>query len=294
MYGIMATMIWSGNFIIAKGMTHSVPPNRLALFRFLVALASILPFSLGNIKRDWSIAVLHKGFMFSTILSGFVLQNVFIYIAGHHTSGINLGLIGTTSSPVFALLIAFFVFGQKIPLVRIIGMSLSFVGILWLLCKGYPFRIFSLRFTKGDLWALAGAFCFAVYNNIAKKRPEGISSTGFLLLAFIGAIVALLPMSILEYWVFHDAATFDVKLLGSILYLGIGCSFLAFLCWNKSISLIGVPRTVLLGNLIPLFSTIEACLFLSESFQTFHVIGGGFVVLGLVMANLFKEKPVNI
>ena len=71
-----------------------------------------------------------------------------------------------------------------------------------------------------------------------------------------------------------------------ILYLGIGNSVIAFFCWNASISRLGASGTALFGNLIPVFSTIEAILFLGEEFSSLHLISGVLVVAGVVIANL--------
>jgi drug/metabolite transporter (DMT)-like permease len=78
-------------------------------------------------------------------------------------------------------------------------------------------------------------------------------------------------------------------LIGSILYLGAGTSAIAFLCWNLAIQKLGAGRTVLFGNLIPVFSIIEAVLILGEKMSAAHLISGTIVILGLTIANI-KSK----
>jgi len=41
---ILATIIWSGNFIIARGVIHSIPPVTLSFYRWLTATIILLPF----------------------------------------------------------------------------------------------------------------------------------------------------------------------------------------------------------------------------------------------------------
>ena len=76
--------------------------------------------------------------------------------------------------------------------------------------------------------------------------------------------------------------------LSAILYLGIGASVICFLIWNKAIVALGSGRTALFGNLIPVFSSIEAVILLNEKITSIHIISFILVVAGLVIANLKK------
>jgi drug/metabolite transporter (DMT)-like permease len=76
------------------------------------------------------------------------------------------------------------------------------------------------------------------------------------------------------------------------LYLGVGASILAYLSWNKAIPLLGAARTALVGNLIPVFSTIEAVIFLGEKFNRYHIISSLIIIVGLIIANIPKQKKV--
>jgi drug/metabolite transporter (DMT)-like permease len=76
--------------------------------------------------------------------------------------------------------------------------------------------------------------------------------------------------------------------LSAILYLGIGASVICFLIWNKAIVALGSGRTALFGNLIPVFSSIEAVFLLNEKITSIHIISFILVVAGLVIANLKK------
>ena len=51
---------------------------------------------------------------------------------------------------------------------------------------------------------------------------------------------------------------------------------------------LGSGRTALFGNLIPIFASIEAVIFLAEKITPIHFISFILVVCGLVIANLKK------
>ena len=58
-----------------------------------------------------------------------------------------------------------------------------------------------------------------------------------------------------------DAVAWNTHLLLQVAYLGLGASVICFLIWNIAISRLGAGRTALFGNLIPIFSSIEAVFF---------------------------------
>jgi drug/metabolite transporter (DMT)-like permease len=226
-------------------------------------------------------------YLFWVTLTGIVLFNTFIYIAGHYTPAINLALIGTTSSPVFVILISAIFLKEKISPLRIVGLILCISGILTLLSKGSIDTLLGFRFTPGDYFILCSAFVFAIYNILVRRKPATISALTFLFTIFIGGTIILMPFSIIEMR-FSAPIIWNNQLIGSILYLGIGASVIAFLCWNAAIARIGSVRTALFGNLIPIISTLEAVWLLDEEITWVHLVSGVLVIAGLVIANTKK------
>jgi drug/metabolite transporter (DMT)-like permease len=53
-------------------------------------------------------------------------------------------------------------------------MLICIAGILLLISKGSWQILASFHFSTGDVWVLAGAFAFAVYNILVRKKPAGI------------------------------------------------------------------------------------------------------------------------
>lgn len=58
---------------------------------------------------------------------------------------------------------------------------------------------------------------------------------------------------------------------------------------NAAIKRLGAAVAALFTNLIPVFSTIEAVIFLNEQFTNIHIVSGALIVMGLIIANL-KSK----
>lgn len=282
---VLAAFIWSGNFVVARGLKGQIQPVSLSFYRWFFASIILLPFAFRQFKKDWPVIFQSRGYFFWVSLTGIALFNTFVYVAGHYTSAINLALIGTASSPIMANILARIFLKEKIGIYKILGIILCVSGVLFLLSKGHFSNLLLLQFSEGDGWVLLAAFCFAVYNTLVRKKPTGISVPSFLLAAFMLGTVLLFPFFLWEC--FNSAPVhWNVSLMGAIAYLSLGASVISFWIWNIAIGQLGAGRTALFGNLIPIFSSIEAVIWLHESFDAHHIIGMLIVSAGLAVANI--------
>jgi drug/metabolite transporter (DMT)-like permease len=174
---------------------------------------------------------------------------------------------------------------ERIGWMKLLGLVFCITGVLFLLSAGNFKNLLGHKYSTGDLWVLVAAFCFAVYNTLVKKKPSSISPTNFLFVAFVFGTIMLFPFYMWE--INHTAAVvYNGDLFFAILYLGLGASVICFLIWNIAINKLGAGRTALFGNLIPVFSSIEAVLILHEQFTWVHIVSMIIVFAGILLANL--------
>lgn len=284
---VLATFIWSGNFIIARGVIKDIPPVTLSFYRWLTATIVILPFAWKYFFAERKVIKQRFLFFLLAAATGVSMFNTFVYIAGHYSTAINMAILGTCTSPIISVILARIFLKEKIPALRIIGMLVCICGILILLSNGNFQNLVSFKFTKGDWWILAAAFTFAIYNTSVRKKPAAMHPVNFLFVIFLLGTIILLPLYLFELKN-EGGFAIDSFNLSAILYLGIGASVICFLIWNKAIVALGSGRTALFGNLIPVFSSIEAVFLLNEKITPIHIISFILVVAGLVIANLKK------
>ncbi|MES2332925.1 MAG: DMT family transporter [Bacteroidota bacterium] len=286
---ILAVIIWSGNFIISRGVSTQIGPVSLAFYRWLTATVIIAPFAWKTYREEKELVRANWKYLCWVSLTGITIFNTCVYIAGHYTTAINLALIGTTSSPIFATILAVIFLKERLSTFRIAGMILCITGIVLLISKGSWQTLASFHFSTGDIWVLAGAFAFAVYNILVKKRAQTLSALNFLFVIFALGTIMLFPFFIGEL-LLGGVTKWSWSLFSVILYLGAGTSVIAFLCWNIALQKLGAGRTVLFGNLIPIFSTLEAVWLLGEEITNIHIISGLLVILGLLLANARMKR----
>jgi drug/metabolite transporter (DMT)-like permease len=288
---VLATMIWSGNFIISRQVHATIPPITLNFYRWLTATIIMLPFAWKKFIDEFHIVKRRIGYFLLTSVMGISLFNTFVYIAGHHSTAINMALIGTTSSPIMSVILARIFLHEKITFLKVLGMLICIAGILLLLSRGSFETLLTFSFTKGDWWMLAAAFSFAVYNITAKKKPAQMSNVGFLFTVFLMGTIIVIPFYLYELK-YEGGFEINKVSLFSIFYLGLGTSVICFLFWNIAIAKLGAGRTALFGNLIPVFSSIGAVFLLHEKITTIHLISFILVVAGLLIANYHKKRSM--
>lgn len=291
-YGIIlaiaAVLIWSVNFVIARDVYKQIPSISLSFYRWSTASVIILPIAFKNLKKDRQLIVQSWKLIVLASICGVSLFNTLIYIGAHYTSAINLALIGNTVSPITSVILAAIFLNEKITRLKTAGIALCICGIIFLLSKGSLNNLLNLHFSAGDGWVALAALSFSCYTTLVRKKPVELSPLSFLAATFITGTLILLPFFLWESS--SQPIAWNNNLYLIVLYLGLCTSVISFFCWNYAIKQIGAGRTALFGNLIPIFSSIEAVLFLQEPFTFIHLVSMIFVFAGLVLANISTNK----
>lgn len=277
-----ASAVWSGNFIVARGLSNSVPPVTLAFLRGTAALIVLLPFAIRPFCRDIKIVRKHLGYLSLTAFLGVSLCHTFVYIAAHTSRALNLSLIGL-GSPIFVVIIARLFLHDTLTLSRIAGLAVAISGAVLLITGGQIQRLTSLTFSEGDLWMLAQSVMFALYSILVQIKPAEISQGTLLSSMFILGWILLIPWFV---WEISGVNTISLSstTLAAIVYLAVGPSLVAYLCWNRAVKVIGSVRAGFVSYLIPLFAGIEAYLLLNEPVEWIHVLSGALILIGVFVA----------
>lgn len=281
-FALLATIVWSFNFVAGRGLAQSMPPCTLALCRWLVAFAAVLPFALPEIQKQWRHFFEYRRYYLVVGFLGIAYFNTAIYMGAHTVSAVNMSLIAT-SSPLFTMIMARLFFGERITRRRIAGIAAALAGIVLLISRGDLAVLTSLHFQPGDLLLLSAAFSFSCYTLLLRKKPEGCSLSANFAVTFGIGIVILLPFAAWEL-LHGPQIQFSGTLLTGIIYMGLGASLLAFWCWAKAINAIGPSKAAVIYYSLPLFSGLEAVVLLGESVLWVHYAGGALILGGLVLA----------
>lgn len=289
-FALLATVVWSFNFIVGRGFADTIPPCTLALGRWIVAFCAVFPFALPSLLREWRHFIRNWRYYIVISLIGIAFFNTAIYQAAHSVPALNLSLIATTS-PIFTIVFSRIFFGEAITFARLAGIFLALSGILLLLTKGDFGVLASLSFQGGDLLMLAAAVSFSAYTLLVRKKPAGCGQAAYFTVTFGLGALFLVPLAVWEIsrGVHID---FSPQVVGAFLYMGVGASLFSFWCWSRSINAFGPSKAAVVYYSLPLFCGIEAVLFLGESVLWVHYVGGALILGGMILAT--RERRVGL
>lgn len=274
----LANLFWAGNWIVGRGMRADVPPIALSFWRWVIALACLLPLAWPYLKRDR--AVLVAGWRWLAVLGilGTCLYNALTYIGLQQTEAIN-GLLLNSFIPVVIVALAWAFQGKRLRPVEALGIAASFVGVFAIVARGDPRNLLQLTLNIGDAWILLSVVAWAAYTLLLPKRPAAHPLAFLFAIAAIGTL-ATLPVYLLEIstgrHVVHSTAAWL-----AIAYAGVFPAFLGFIFWNKGVEQVGASRAGLFIHLLPAFGILLAALFLGERLLGFHFAGIALIFGGI-------------
>ncbi|AOU99152.1 hypothetical protein BI364_15495 [Acidihalobacter yilgarnensis] len=280
---LLATVVWSGNFLVVRGLSDALSPVSLAFWRWVVAIAVLAPFSWRGLREDWPALRAHGRYLALTSLLGVSVFNTAIYVAGRTVAAVDLSIIAA-SSPVFVILLTRVFHREPLGSGRLAGVALSLGGVIWLVTDGQPEHLLHLALGSGDLVMLGAALSFAGYTLLVRQRPAGVRLQSFALSSFVLGLVFLTPIYLWSAWDL-PARIPDTPVLLAILYVGVFASVVAYLAWNAAIARIGPSRAAVVYYAIPVFSGLGGWLLLDEPISAADAVSAILIVAGIVMAN---------
>jgi len=278
----VAPLCWAGNIVLAKGVATLIPPVALAFWRWTVAFSILLPLTWPYVKRDWKAALAGWKIILLLSLFGITSFNTLLYKAVHTTTAINGALI-QTSMPAVIIVISLILYGERIAWIQALGVILCVFGAGVVVLKGRWQALVDLALVQGDLLMIAAVILYALYSALLPKRPA-MHPMSFLTVTFgIGAL-GLLPLYLWQIAAVGGFALTPAS-AGSIAYVALFPSIVAYFCRNRGVAVIGANRTGLFINLIPVFAALLAIIFLGESLMAYHLWGMALILAGFVLFN---------
>lgn len=281
---VISALSWGGNFIAGRAVINELSPITLAFFRWVVALIIFLPFTAHALRRDWQQIKQYLPAVFMMAFTGIAVNNTIIYYGLHHTTAINASLVNSTT-PILIYLLSYFFLKERLTKIQLIGTTISLTGVLLIISNGSLNNLISLSFNYGDLIVLSAAISWSIYSLLLRKYATKLPTQSTFLVNIIIGTIMLFPFFIYDLFNPNYTIVWSTTSIMAILYAGIFASIVSIVCWNIGVVRLGANKAGIYLNLIPVFSTILAVIFLSEELYLFQVFGGLFVVLGVYLSS---------
>ena len=281
---LLTVTFWAGNFIVGKfASIYGVPPFALNFYRWFFAWLILAPFTLPEILKNKK--YIFKNYKLFLILgvSSITVFNSIVYYSLNFTQVIS-GVLMISTIPVMIMFFSSILKIEKTNFFQIIGVVLSFMGVIIIITKANLHILKNLNFNKGDIMMVVAMFSWALYSTLLKRQKYEISQISLLQVLITFGLIFLIPVYFIEYQV-GFRIDLDKPFILILSYVVLLPGIASFLLWIKGISLIGANRSGVFLHLMPILSAIMAIIFFNEKFMFYHILGACFIFIGILLSN---------
>jgi drug/metabolite transporter (DMT)-like permease len=289
---VLCWLLSAGVYIAAKWVSSEMPPWAFCFWRVLIAWTILLPLvrghfgSMATLVRARPLELLLVGGIGLAICQGMVF--IGLEYADATTAGIIMALI-----PIITMILARLILGEPMGTWQVIGSIIAFLGIVVIVVKGSPAVLMRLDVNSGELWVVAGAFCFGLYAVLLRRAKFELDRLPLLVLLLGAAALTALPFYVWEL-ASDERSTLDGSGLIALAYVAIPGGALMYYLFNWSVEALGAARAGMLLYLQTIFIAVLAYFFLGEHLQPYHLKGTALIVIGLLFVILLKPQTTPV
>jgi drug/metabolite transporter (DMT)-like permease len=284
---IGAMFFWAITFVWYKIAYETYRPYEVVFFRLL--LATIVLFAVMSLSRHWQ--KLDRKDLWRLMIVAFF--EPFLYFNGEGNAmqyvSSSLGSIVIATIPIFAAIGAWLFLKERISIYVILGVIVSCVGVAIM-----SFGSGELRATLIGIMFLALAIFGAVGYGLM-VRPLTLKYSTLTIVAYQSLFGTLyfLPM-----FLFIDGRHFltvDHTMRGiyTVIAMSIFATIGAFVLFTDVIRSLGVAKSNIFTNLIPVFTVILAFLILKDPISSRTIVGLVLTLLGLILSQYADLKKLK-
>ncbi|HBM49389.1 MAG TPA: EamA family transporter [Marinobacter sp.] len=287
---VLTPLFWAGNAVVARATVEHIPPLSMSFWRWVIALALILPFGLPGLWRHRQVIRQHLVTLLVLATFSVAAFNSLLYYAAMTTTATNIALINSTI-PIFVALLAWLLLGERTRPVQALGIGLAIVGILIVIGRGDLRIIAQLQAQPGDLIMVAAVFSWGVFSVLLRKHVVPLPALTFLTAQILLGTLVILPFYLGDLLWFSGGFELSGSTALPLAFFAIFPGILAYAFWNHAVHEIGPANAAIFMYLTPVFASILAILFLGESLGLYHLFGALLILAGLLLATRVGRRP---
>ncbi|MGE5147633.1 MAG: DMT family transporter [Candidatus Eiseniibacteriota bacterium] len=282
-------LMWSGNFIIGRGLRDILSPASFSLWRWLLTALLVAPFAWPHLKRQWPIMLRHWRILLLLSILMVSIGNTLTYYSLESTTAINAALVNAVQ-PVVMVVIAWLLDRDAVTPLQGLGIVLSLIGVVTVVGRADLGVILALRFNIGDLWMFVAVISFSFYAVIHRRAPRDIHPLCLLqTIALVGGIFVI-PTWLGEWAAGTARMSVTAEAMAAFLYISLCASFLAILFWNRGLAIVGPNRAGVFIYLLPVFSSVLSIVLLDEHVRPYHLVGFAFIIVGIYVTTRLAAR----
>lgn len=285
----LTNVLFALNMIISKSvLPDMISPKGLTLSRIVFATIAFWLLSIFSKKEK-----VNKKDMVLLFLCGMfgIAINQGLFIVGlSATSPVDASIL-VTSTPMFVMILAFFLLKEPITWQKAGGVVVGATGAILLILSGQSHQIQTSNNIFGDFMILFSGLSYSVYLVIAKPLTLKYSSVTIMKWMFLFSAFVLLPMDYDELLVtpaYTPPLQFDVML--KIFYILFIATFITYLMIPMALKRIR-PTTVSMYNYLqPIVASLTASLVGQDTITWEKIGSAALIFLGVYLVTISKSR----
>lgn len=288
-YIILFIGVLSVSFAAVFIRLADAPPLVIAAYRLGIASVILIPFA--SMRFGKTLKKLSRSDILLVLLSGvFIALHFALWITSLSYTSIASSVVLVTSHPVFVAVISYFLWGERLNRLAVLGIIVALVGVVFINYSGFSLHPQALF---GDLLALLAAFFMGAYLVIGRQLRARINIWHYLAVIYACAAIILLLATVVsgQSLVGYSSTTYTMLILLALVPQLIGHSSLNVAVRMMPVILVSVA---ILGE--PVLATALGYFILGEWATTGEIVGGLLTLAGIfiVMRNKPKKDALKL
>ncbi len=274
-------IFWGFTFVLFKYASESFRPVTIVFLRLFVSIFFLFGFALlfkrlGRIKRKdqkWFIlmALFEPFFYFLGEANGLMLVSA------------TIGAVIISTIPLIVPFGAYYLFKEKLTRLNIIGLVISFAGVLMVVLNRSSGTATDLR---GILLLFVAVFAAVGYTLVARKLVEDYNPITITSYQSFYGLLMFLPLFLFRELPLPDFDSISGRSFFAVLYLGIFGSGICFILLTLAIRELGAAKANIFANIVPVVTAIVSFFLLREPMPLIKVAGILVAISGLLMTQV--------
>ncbi|PPS22782.1 DMT family transporter [Brachyspira murdochii] len=285
-FPILAGILWGATGIFIR-KSAELSMNNITIVSSKAVTASVIMF-VSIFLYNKSLIKIHLKDIFifiSAALIGMLGVNIFFNESVSFLS-LSLAAVLLSLSPIFVLLLSYFLYKEKITLKKLISIILAFLGCI-LVSNILKSEV------KISLWGiisgLLAAFSYALYSIISKKAMlKGYHSLTITLYAFI--FIAIITAPLADWNLIVDLIKKDNNIFIFIILHSLLVLILPYVFYTVSLNYMDTGKASILASCEPIAASVFGIIFFNEIPNIFSVVGIILTITALTLLSINTNK----
>jgi drug/metabolite transporter (DMT)-like permease len=287
-------LLWGASWPAGRVVAQHMPPLAASGLRFVLAALVLLPWlywagGMASLKT-WS---LQRWLGMGAAAAMGVLGYAALFLSGLQYLPAGKAALVITLNPVLTLLLAVWLFKERINRMIGLGMLVAGLGAVVVISHGNPAELLSSGLGIGELLILGCVACWVSYTLLGRWLLTGVDALSTTAVtSTMGAIMLVVVSLVVEGPQGMVAAVHaGGAAWGALLFLAWGSTALAYAWYFDGVKALGAGAASGYITLVPVIGVMLSAVWLGERIDASMLVGGAMAVAGTAVMNWGRRPP---